>query len=54
MADLFICHTAYQVLIALVRALRAGGADFVRFRRVSSGFLIDSMISQVRTKQGLQ
>ena len=29
MADLFICHTAYQVLIALVRALRAGGADFV-------------------------
>ena len=29
MADLFICHTAYQVLIALVRALRTGGADFV-------------------------
>ena len=29
MADLFLCHTAYQVLIALVRALRAGGADFV-------------------------
>lgn len=29
MTDLFICHTAYQVLIALVRALRAGGADFV-------------------------
>ena len=25
--DLYICHTAYHVLIALVRALRAGGGQ---------------------------
>lgn len=27
--DLYICHTAYQVLIALVRALRAGGGQSI-------------------------
>ena len=37
--DLYICHTAYHVLIALVRALRAGGgqAAVQRFERGLAG-----------------
>ena len=27
--DLYICHTAYHLLIALVRAVRAGGGQAV-------------------------
>lgn len=46
MADLYLCHTAYQVLVALVRALRSGGADFVLSAQVPQAAALGRRLQQ--------